>query len=277
MHPERSEAQSPDYCKHGGNVDPIWPLSHPAFGRHFGASQFRSNVVWTEYSSGLHVVSMKLLNLIVSLKDREFDETVYADRAALLSDLFAMTRREPDSGICMLDLDDSVSNLRQLSLPNAPSLYKSSDCQQCGSYAVPVSTINIDSQSVLFYRQNFTVLQQAVEFYPTLKKLPCTVEDCKRMFSINCHANFHIFINLEIKMRERSQKTMQCKLREIPTSLTRDMTYRLAEVIAHSQEGFVAYCYRRSESTAWWELYSSYLGGVKSPDPGESPEWEEET
>ncbi|XP_011313598.1 uncharacterized protein [Fopius arisanus] len=197
----------------------------------------------------------KLLRFIVSLKDQSLNDAIHADKTDLFMSLFSRKIQLSENGMCILDPHDSVSNLWEEALLNAPSVYKFFECQTCGPYVVPVWTINIDCE--LIYRQNFSVLQQALKFYPTLKKVPCIFEGCEQLCSIKCSANFHIFIDLEMKIRGRSQKTVQCKLGEIPKTLHLDMEYRLAGVIAHAEAGFVAYCYRVNESTARWELYGS--------------------
>ncbi|XP_063987538.1 uncharacterized protein LOC135167850 [Diachasmimorpha longicaudata] len=220
------------------------------------------------YMDSIHPCASKLLRFIISLMNRDFDMNVYIEKGALLVELFPerlKQRMENGDVVRTLDLNDSVNNLWGYLFGNDPSVFKLFNCAQCGEYAVDVPIINIDSN--LIFRKGLTVLQEALQFYPNLTKVPCCNAKCKRLCTVTCTANLNIYIDLELSMRGRLQKTVQSKLGDIPMHLNLGMTYRIAGVIAHSDDGFMAYCLRESPSNSWWEMYDSGLGQVQSAGP----------
>uniref|UniRef100_A0A0C9PYU4 NOF_1 protein n=2 Tax=Fopius arisanus TaxID=64838 RepID=A0A0C9PYU4_9HYME len=188
---------------------------------------FRTATDDTNYMALIRQSTSKLLGFIGSLVNRDFDKNVYAERGVLLIDLFpdrVTETSENDDIICSLDLDDSVKNLWEILFATDPSAYKLFNCKKCNEYAVPVPIINVDSHLII--RNNITVLQEALQFYPNLRKVPCYNEKCKCLCSVECHANAHIYIDLELKISGRTQKPVKCKLRDIPGHLMLEMSYR---------------------------------------------------
>ena len=124
-----------------------------------------------------------------------------------------------------INVGDSIGEVWRLLLNSEPSACQTVRCSSlCDQRISTTPTLTVNHKTIT--REGFSAIKKALEFNLKFFNVKCIRRGCMGNTTIERNANYHIFIELDIRKSLTAACGMKCRLQDFPTILELNVKYK---------------------------------------------------
>lgn len=114
--------------------------------------------------------------------------------------------------------NDCVSTVWEKLFIGEPSAFKIFKCSNPDCKTTTISQSFLTVNHKIIAKEGFKAMEKALNYF-SCYNVKCTKKGCSGKVTVTISSNFHLFIELDIRINIKSAKAMGCRLSDFPTTI----------------------------------------------------------